>query len=743
MGTAALPITGRTPAARQLPPHGPQSPGLFIPIRPEPSAPDPLDGRRTDLVIQRWRAQDDVRLPFERTIEEHIRMLAGQHYWIWSEEAGRFVDITQYMTDTEKKWREMPRANLLLFWFQLTLARLTEQPPILAFQPATLDRMDAALAQVMDPIFKTLWFQTGMPENHLAVMGWVIAGMEGYLKSRVDYTAGDPVALPPELTDAIQQAESPEQVAQIEALAQRFQGQHKGQLTVDVLSPLECRGQWGPQPWHKKSWHIQKMYLTPDEVWERWHVQVEPDMYGDLLGGTAGYIQRVLMGAGYYGATDSRDQGQQVKLTRGPQRDGYVTVYEQWEAPGPETPVTDASAGGRLTITTATKCLYDAARPYKLKYTSPIRKFGFVLAPGRPGYSSPMESLVPLQRQYNKCWQQVLQHRAFTTNPALVYDLQAGLDANSLEMEPGKRIGIIMRPGVSEPMYYLAPPPLSADVWRTIDQIEKLMFTLGNIPGSTGDTPTQTASGELVEQLRFNSDRFVGPTAQQGVIEYGRMAEDWAAMLPTMWTTAEEITYAGADNVARVLEVQPEMWDGSVHVRPNVESMLPQGRGQREAKVIQYYQLGAFGMPGSPEAVKALMEQANFPHSDRMYMVGGNSRSLAEQNMGLLMQGTPAGMILLLPQYDYAILKAVTAEHMRTPEFARNPPQVIQQFLAYYARLEVEQMRLALTSSAEQSQFQATQLAMNAPTMLAHGAITAPPPPPAAPQESAPGTPES
>ena len=56
MGTAALPITGRTPAARQLPPHGPQSPGLFIPIRPEPSAPDPLDGRRTDLVIQRWRA---------------------------------------------------------------------------------------------------------------------------------------------------------------------------------------------------------------------------------------------------------------------------------------------------------------------------------------------------------------------------------------------------------------------------------------------------------------------------------------------------------------------------------------------------------------------------------------------------------------------------------------------------------------------------------------------------------------
>ena len=69
MGTAALPITGRTPAARQLPPQGPQSPGLFIPIRPEPSAPDPLDGRRTDLVIQRWRAQDDVRLPFELTIE--------------------------------------------------------------------------------------------------------------------------------------------------------------------------------------------------------------------------------------------------------------------------------------------------------------------------------------------------------------------------------------------------------------------------------------------------------------------------------------------------------------------------------------------------------------------------------------------------------------------------------------------------------------------------------------------------
>lgn len=739
--TAAPNGNGGAPLAKALPLQAPQAPGVVIPIRRNPQTPDDMDGRRLDRVIQRWRAQDDVRLPFERTIEEHIRMLAGQHYWLWSEEAGRFIDITQYMTESEKKWREMPRANLLLFWFQLTLARLTEKPPILAFQPATLDQLDAALAEVMDPIFKTLWFETGMPENHLALMGWVIAGMEGYLKSRIDYAQGAPVEMPPQLMDAVQLAQTPEELDQIQQLAERFQGQRQGKLTVDVLSPLEARGQWGPHPWHKKTWHIQKLYLTPDEVWDRWQVECQPDMYGDLLGGTAGYIQRVLMGAGYYGATDGRDGGTATKLTRGPEKDGYCTVYEQWEAPGPDTPTTDNSPGGRLTCCTATKVLYDAERPYKLKYTSPIRKFGFVMAPGRPGFSSPMESLVPLQRQYNKCWQQILQHRAFSTNPALVFDAASGLDANNLELEPGKKIGIVMRPGVTQPLYFLSPPPLSSDVWRTIDQVEKLMLTLGNIPGSTGEAPTDTASGELVQQLRFNSDRFVGPTAQQGVIEYGRMAEDWAAMLPTCWTTAQEITYAGADNVARVLQVQPEMWDGQIHVRPNVESMLPEGRGEREQRVIQYYQLGAYGPPGTPQATRTLMDLANYAHDDRTLMPGGNTRALGQQNLGKLMMGIPALQILLLPQYDYATLKDVTAEHMRSPEFAKNPPQLIEQFQMYYARLDIMHMQQVVQGAAETSQFQAATMAMQAPNVVAAGMVQqAASPPQEPPAAQAPGS---
>jgi hypothetical protein len=58
--------------------------------------------------------------------------------------------------------------------------------------------------------------------------------------------------------------------------------EYEGGIVVDVLSPLECRGQWGSQiPWHEKSWHIQKSLLTPEEVWESFGIEVDPTIRGE------------------------------------------------------------------------------------------------------------------------------------------------------------------------------------------------------------------------------------------------------------------------------------------------------------------------------------------------------------------------------------------------------------------------------------------------------------------------------
>lgn len=716
-------------------------PERFIPIRSAPDQADEYDGRRVELVKGRWHSQDDVRLSFERTVEEHVRMLAGQHYHVWSQEAGKFVDITQYLSDTEKRWREFPRANLLLFWFMLTHARMTERAPILSFLPASADQADAKLAEVMDPIFKTLWFETGLPEAHVDVMAWVIVAMEGYLKTRVDTTQGPDVALPPELEDAIQFAESEEDLAAIEQVVQQFQGQRQGRLVVDVLSPLECRGEWGPKRWHEKYWHIHKAFLKPDEVYERYGVEVKADTtLGADGSATGGYLQRLLFSAGYYGATDGRDGGSNLKIPQSGQQDGYVTVFEMWERPCRYSPETEDSPGGRLLVTTNDKVLSDSARPYRLKYTSPIRKFGFARAPGRGGHSSPMETLVPLQRQYNKAWSQILEHKARCTNPMMLLNAASGLDTDEIVNRPGAIISVLFPPGTTvPPLHYVAPPPLSNDVWKTLEMIERVFLMVGNVAGATGEAPTADPSGELVEQLRFNSDRFIGPTMQAATIEYGRWAEDVTAILPTIWTAETAITYAGEDNISKTLSVLPEMFSGQINVRPVVESMLPEGRGEREGKIMSLYNAGAFGAPGGqdPQASNRLLELMNFPHLGRAMKPGGPTRSTAEMYVGELLRGTPAQSLLILPQHDIAVLKGVTGQFMAAPEFLREPPEIQQQFLVWWQMLELNEMQQAAIQMQKMAQAQEAQLALNAPRIQAEKQLAAPPEQPG--EEKAPG----
>jgi hypothetical protein len=91
-------------------------------------------------------------------------------------------------------------------------------------------------------------------------------------------------------------------------------------------------------------------------------------------------------------------------------------VDEYWERPLPVN-----GMQGRLLIVTDTKVLYDGPNPFpKMKGPSPIRCFQFVGMPGRPAGTTPMEFLVPLQRQMNRGWAQAMEHQALMTNPAIL-----------------------------------------------------------------------------------------------------------------------------------------------------------------------------------------------------------------------------------------------------------------------------------------------------------------------------------
>ncbi len=688
--------------------------------------PDGDDDARALWGWEKFQAQDTAFRLRDREVEHSVRMLAGQQWWQYHHLLG-WKDVTYWMTDEEKRWRQRPVFNRILPWYLLTAARMTENSFICTFLPGP-DRRDADLAEILDIIFKTTWRDAGMTDVWARCAAWMIVAGAGFLQSRVDLNKGEwepwvgkatlPLIGPDD--QPVLGADGQPVTREVEGVPFDKDGQplavlrhdglqimgephveRSGAIGVDVFSPLEVRGQWGPLPWHEQRIHMSRSYLSPEQVWENYGVELEPDVRGEAAS-SAGFLERILFGSGFYGAASARVGSEYSGTGAGwSYKDGYIAVQTTWMAPSRRVEGMEEAPGkpgGRLLVSTRSKVLRDGPRPFAYKHTSPIRQFEFLRLPGRPGGSTPQEILNSPQKAYNTGWKQILENRALVSNPQQVYDKDAGLTADQVDNRPGRQYGVRMRKGVT-PIVWITPPAMGADVWRAQAALADELAYLGSTHGTEPQQFSKDASGELVRELRFNDDRFLGPTMRRAAEEMGRLVEDWRAMIPVIYTQETILKYAGDDNVARTITVMPEILkEGSADVVPDVESMLPEGRGERRARTYKMWLDGAFGDPRSPQALRMLHELSRFPHMSRTAKPGGIHWTTAEQENGELLQGS------LPPTYDWYVDEihlAVHEEFMASPEWRRLPDPIK---LGFVIHRQEHKQRLALKRMAEQAE---------------------------------------
>ena len=719
-------------------------------------APDPSDPERIQLVRRRWTSQDASLLARDRTVEENLRMLAGKQWDIFVAALGQYVDPTRYLSDSEKRWRQRPVVNLLAKWFLLTHARLTESNPVIAFQPATSDRLDQMLAETMDTVFKTLW--TGdldMDQRVCDLAAWLIAAGEVYAETGVDYdqsedayhltgpatlslTAEDGSVIERETSEPVPYDAEGNPVAQLEPDGEDYgysvpEGAEPAEVkegcpVVRVYSPLEVRSEWGANlRWEDRQWIIIRRYLKPSEVERRYGVKVQADMQGaGDLSGTAGSLQRLLFGAGNFGAVgNSTPSGADLSGT-----EGYVTVDTMWEKPDPiVSPASEGNPGGRLLIVTPTDVLHDSIRPFKTRAAGPIRRAQFVQMPGRAGLgSTPLEQMVPLQKTYNRGWAQILEHRNRCSNPILMHDVNSGF-AEQAQNVPGAMVGFdaTLQYGPTGPAFYLATPALSGDVSKTQQVILDLIMTTGSMHGAEGEAPTEDPSGELISQLRFNADRPISVAARSLAMLLSGIADDLVAVLPVCWPAEKVITYAGDDNVLRTTQVLPEMWTGRVNARPDLENALSETKAAKQARYFRDWQAGAFGDP-LMEGRKTYLPLAHYPQQSA---VGDVDKVTCERFLTALAQGVPVQELPLLPWYNYDVFLETARNHLAAPEFLNYPQPVQQAMGQFFEMILTARATSAQMQAAAQAPVVAAQAALqgHAPTGLA---ASAPPPPDAA-----------
>jgi hypothetical protein len=689
--------------------------------------PDESDNDRIGWATFLFDSQDDVLRRWMRQVEENVRMLAGQQWSVFNPRMGRFVDVTQWMTAEEKKWRQRPVFNRLLTWFIITHARMTENPPIVTFTPGP-DRIDAMLAATMDVIFKTKWREVKMAEIWDRASAWLIPAGMVYLQSTIDLNKGDFIRFEGQPSEEDLEGFSTEQ----QDVLREFQGgeenigfdadgrpqfdeetgqvmgpesgfaERKGDLAVEVLNPVQVRGEWGPSPWHEKSWHSVRSFLTSAEVFETYGVRLTGSSTPKVGGSNTGVAERLTYGDGYFGAADPAvfGGGFSADVTI---PEPTHEVFTLWHKPAPyarmqETP---EEPGGRLLVVTRKEVLHDSTRPVRYPSTSPIRRFEFIRLPGRPASgSTPQEAMNQPQRVFNKVAALIIEHTNLSANPIKIIDTNSGIEESMITNRPGLNLKVNRRDRIP-PFEWVAPPPLSQDAYRTLEFMRNEIDDIGNLTGTEGETPTQDASGELIKELRFNSDRFLGPTMRRAAEEMARMAEDWKVILPVIYDEEQILTYAGADNVARTIVVQPEMFEqGSVNALADVESMLPEGRGERQKNITALYANGLFGAPGTPQATATFFELSQFPHLGRAGKFGGVHRITADQENGKILQGVPAMEIPVFEWYNDLVHLLSHEEFMSSPEFLELDPTIQSQF-DIHRKMHIINITIKTQQSAE------------------------------------------
>lgn len=639
-----------------------------------------------------WQEWLDDRRPWQRVVEDNVRMLMGQQYDIWIPAMEEFVDIREYFANSDEFWRRFPVFNWTAHAYATHLSKLTENMPVLGSMPASADVKDSTLSEIWGNIWRYEFHQMELPEQYHWIMGWQLIAGRAVVKGRWDMLKGPPVPVTGEMDVVLQTLGGP--------VNQRLQGvpylvpkrgepiPHVldvgedgtpifgeptiflgGDMTADVINPLSYIVPQGPELPHRKPWGCHKYFITRDEFRRRYNREPEGE---ECLEDNDVLLQLDYMSQ--YGMTQPIGGGIRSPSERA--RKGLIAIWELWQR---ERLHEKGMEKGRLTQVSRYRTLLDEPHPYvNEKQTRAFLPFWVFDLPGYPFRqegNTPYEITNPVARSVNRIEGGLLDSAEAAITPQREVSNQANIDEDHDFNDPNAVLYHDAAPGT--PVVTFAQPPtlpLGAD--KMSDKLVNWVMTLGRMNlGGEGTPVTNDASGELQREVRFDADRPWGSVLRANSYVWARMSEDVKCILQTCMTDARLLTIAGEDLAPAFLSVAPALFEGRINVFPLPESQILETRQDRQNRITALVQQGLL-MP------EQALEILNMPDVARVSRPGGPAYQRVVREHAEMYLGQPAPV---LPEHNHEFDLELHALEQQTLYYRNQPDQIKLLFRAHVA----------------------------------------------------------
>jgi hypothetical protein len=250
------------------------------------------------------------------------------------------------------------------------------------------------------------------------------------------------------------------------------------------------------------------------------------------------------------------------------------------------------------------------------------------------------EQLIGLQREYNLMRSKVAEQLRLMAFPKLLAAKQHQIADGAWTSEAGEFVEYVAIPGVPPPMPW-NPPSVAADLWRSVDLIQKEFDDITQIyPAAEGDVGTAT-SGFQTNLLQEATDSVHGPDVRAHELALEEAAIKIRRLMKLGYDVPRLLTTIGRNYEPEILEFSQSNIDEAAVIIVEASSQLPDLKGAKIQAIIELFNAGMLGDVNDPDVKRRALSMLEMGDLDQAYDYARRDEDLARIENNDFEEGRP------------------------------------------------------------------------------------------------------